>query len=112
MWCIYFKCVIVVVGVIECYIGFVNNDCSGIMMVSVVCVYVNCWVMVMVKFVLVFINNDDGYKIVCDFMVKGVNVFVVVDICNEGLEIDGIEVYCGVVIFDIKGCYGVIEVIV
>lgn len=89
MWCIIFKCVIMVIGVIEWYIFFVNNDRLGIMLVGVMWVYVNCWVVMLmckdIDKIVIFINGDDGYCIVFDLIINGVFVLGVVDICKDVL---------------------------
>lgn len=112
MWRVYSKRAIVAAGAIERHIGFANNDRPGIMMASAVRAYANRWATATAKSVLVFTNNDDGYKTARDLMSKGVNVPAVVDTRNEGPEIEGTEVHRGAVILDTKGRHGVTEAIV
>ena len=112
MWRIYSKRAIVAAGAIERHIGFANNDRPGIMMAGAVRAYANRWATATAKSVVVFTNNDDGYKTARDLMAKGVRVPAVVDTRPEGCAIEGTEVLAGATIIDTKGRHGVTEAIV
>ena len=112
LWRIYSKRAIVAAGAIERHIGFANNDRPGVMMASAVRAYANRWATATAKSVLVFTNNDDGYKTARDLMAKGVTVPAVIDTRETGCEIEGTEVLTGATIIDTKGRHGVTEAII
>ncbi|MEO0567048.1 MAG: sarcosine oxidase subunit alpha family protein [Pseudomonadota bacterium] len=79
LWRIYSKRAILAAGSTERPIAFPDNDRPGIMLSGAVRSYVNRFGVAPGKQVVVFTNNDDGWRTASDLVAKGVEVNALID---------------------------------
>ncbi len=79
LWRIYSKRSLLTAGSTERPIAFPNNDRPGIMLAGAVRTYVNRYGVTPGKQVVVFTNNDDGWRTATDLTAKGVTITAVID---------------------------------
>ena len=79
LWRIYSKRSLLASGSTERSIAFGNNDRPGIMLSGAVRSYLNRWGVAPGKNIVLFTNNDDGWKTAIDLQNKGINVPAIID---------------------------------
>ncbi len=79
LWRIYSKRAVLAAGATERPIAFGNNDRPGIMLAAAVRTYVNRFGVTPGQQVVIFTNNDDGWRTAVDLVSKGVSVTTVID---------------------------------
>ncbi|MEL6375765.1 MAG: 2Fe-2S iron-sulfur cluster-binding protein, partial [Pseudomonadota bacterium] len=79
LWRIYSKRAILAAGSTERPIAFPDNDRPGIMLSGAVRSYVNRFGVAPGKQMVVFTNNDDGWRTASDLVAKGVEVNALID---------------------------------
>ncbi len=79
LWRIYSKRAILTAGATERSIAFPMNDRPGVMLAGSVRTYVNRYGVAPGKKVVVFTNNDDGWRTATDLYAAGVTIAAVID---------------------------------
>ncbi len=79
LWRVYSKNAILSAGSTERSIAFANNDRPGVMLAGAVRAYANRWGVTPGKKVIIFTNNDDGWRTAFDLLDKGVEVPAIID---------------------------------
>ena len=104
LWKIYSKFSILSSGATERSIAFGNNDRPGIMLAGSIREYINRWSVCPGKNIVVFTNNDDGWRTVSDLKSNNIKVSAVIDVRKETTFHDKeIPVYSGTRIVDTSG---------
>ena len=105
LWRIYAKQTILATGATERPIAFHNNDRPGIMLAGAVRAYVNRWGVSPGDRVVVFTNNDSGWRTAQDLVNKGVTVVAIVDsrTASDMSTPSGVEAFMGQTIAGTKG---------
>ena len=78
-WRIFAKRAVLAAGAEERPIAFGGNDVPGIMLASAMRVYANRYAVAAGNSVVVFTNNDSGYRTARDLSERGVNVEAIID---------------------------------
>ncbi|MGI9506963.1 MAG: sarcosine oxidase subunit alpha family protein, partial [Geminicoccaceae bacterium] len=112
LWRVYAKRTILAAGAIERSIAFPNNDRPGVMLSGAVRAYANRFAATPGKRVVVFTNNDDGWRTAADLAAKGVDVPAIVDTrdLDQHSTIAGARVLLGGRVVDTKGRKGLTSV--
>ena len=97
LWRIYSKRSLLTAGATERPIVFSNNDRPGIMLAGAVRSYVNRFGVAPGKNVVIFTNNDDGWRTARDLIKKGIHVSALIDVRDNVKHPDmmGTEVITG-----------------
>jgi sarcosine oxidase subunit alpha len=83
LWKVRARRVVLATGAIERPLVFADNDRPGVMLAGAVRAYVNRFGVDPGRKVLVFANNDDGYRTALDLADAGVRVVAVVDLRSD-----------------------------
>ncbi len=86
LWKVRARQVVLATGAIERPLVFADNDRPGVMLAGAARTYVNRFGVGPGHRVLVFANNDDGYRTALDLADAGVGVVAVVDLRADGSE--------------------------
>jgi sarcosine oxidase subunit alpha len=101
-WKIMAKRAVLAAGAEERPIVFGGNDVPGVMLASAMRTFANRYAVASGKSVVVFTNNDSGYRTARDLKAKGVHVEVIVDSRKDGLgDAQGVPVLKGRTIADV-----------
>ncbi|MGI9484323.1 MAG: sarcosine oxidase subunit alpha family protein [Geminicoccaceae bacterium] len=84
LWRVYAKQAVLAAGAVERPIAFPNNDRPGIMLAGAVRTYANRFAATPGRRVVVFTNNDDGWRTATDLVARGVDIRAVID--TRGIE--------------------------
>ena len=104
LWKIYTKYSILCSGATERSIAFGNNDRPGIMLAGSLRAYLNRWSVCPGRNIIVFTNNDDGFKTAIDLKAKNINVKAIVDSRkNSDIEVEGIPTFRNTSVVDTSG---------
>ena len=108
LWRVYAKRTILAAGAVERPIAFPNNDRPGVMLAGAVRSYANRFAVTPGRRVVVFTNNDDGWRTATDLAAKGIDVPAIVDTraLEKHPEIAGARVLLGGRVIDTKGRKG------
>ncbi len=112
LWRIYAKRTVLAAGAIERSIAFPNNDRPGVMLAGAVRSYVNRWGVTPGKRVVVFTNNDDGWRTAADLAAKGIDIPAIVDTRREEplLHLAGAKILMGGRVIDTSGRKGLTSI--
>ncbi|MEM9441861.1 MAG: glycine cleavage T C-terminal barrel domain-containing protein, partial [Pseudomonadota bacterium] len=112
LWRIYAKRTVLAAGAIERSIAFPNNDRPGVMLAGAVRSYVNRWGVTPGKRVVVFTNNDDGWRTAADLAAKGIDIPAIVDTRREKplLHLAGAKILMGGRVIDTSGRKGLTSI--
>lgn len=103
-WRIMAKRAVMATGAEERPIVFGGNDVPGVMTASAMRTYANRYAAVAGKSVVVFTNNNSGYRTARDMRAHGVRVEVIIDSRKEpGCDAGGVPVIRGGVIVNVRG---------
>ena len=91
LWKIYTKFAIICTGSTERSIAFGNNDRPGIMLSGAIRSYVNRWSVCPGKNVVIFTNNDDGWRTAQDLKNKNINIKAIID-SRENINLNDKEI--------------------
>ena len=109
LWRVYSKRAILAAGATERSIAFGNNDRPGIMLAGAVRAYVNRWGVAPGKRVVIFTNNDDGWRTAADLAKNGVNIAAIID--SRSIEPlatpEGAIIAMGEQVIDTTGRHGI-----
>jgi methylglutamate dehydrogenase subunit C len=107
-WRVFAKKAVLAAGAEERPIAFGGNDVPGVMTASAMRHYANRYGVAAGSNIMVFTNNDSGYRTARDLKAAGVHVAVVVD-SREGAKADsaGVPVIRGKRLADVRGGKGV-----
>ncbi|NRG17761.1 sarcosine oxidase subunit alpha family protein [Rhizobiales bacterium] len=103
LWRIYARRTVLAAGAVERPIAFADNDRPGIMLAGAVRAYANRWAVAVGRQVVVFTNNDDGYRTAADLMAKGVEVPAIVDTRSDAAVDVGVPVFAGAAVVGTSG---------
>ncbi len=105
LWRIYSKRAVLAAGATERPIAFGNNDRPGVMLAGAVRSYVNRFGVAPGKRVIVFTNNDDGWRTAADLSAKGIEVPTIVDARDipAPMALPSTEALMGQTVIDTKG---------
>ncbi|HRX36438.1 MAG TPA: sarcosine oxidase subunit alpha family protein [Aestuariivirga sp.] len=107
-WRIIAKKAVLAAGAEERPIAFGGNDVPGVMVASAMRTFANRYAAAVGKSVVVFTNNDSGYRTARDMKAHGVHVEVIVDSRTESKADAGcVPVLRGRMIADVNGGKGV-----
>lgn len=97
LWRIYSKRTLLCAGATERPIAFGDNDRPGIMLAGSVRSYLNRFGVAAGRQVVVFTNNDDGWRTAVDLHAASVDIVAVVDTRNipAPVELAGVRTYMG-----------------
>ena len=97
LWRIYSKRVLLCAGATERPIAFGDNDRPGIMLAGSVRSYLNRFGVAAGRQVVVFTNNDDGWRTAVDLHAASIDVVAVVDTRNipAPFELAGVKIFMG-----------------
>jgi len=110
-WRFIAKRAVLAAGAEERPIAFGGNDVPGVMLASAMRTYANRYAVVPGKAVVVFTNNDSGYRTARDMMAHGVRVEAIVDSRPaSSADTGGARVLDGRTIADVKGRKNVVAV--
>jgi len=112
LWRVYAKRAVLAAGAIERSIAFPNNDRPGVMLAGAVRTYANRFAVTPGKRVIVFTNNDDGWRTAADLAAKGVTIPAVIDTRDRKplADITGAKIVMGGRIIDTKGRKGLASI--
>ena len=103
-WRILAKKAVLAAGAEERPIAFGGNDVPGVMTASAMRHYANRYAAAAGRNVMVFTNNDSGYRTARDFKARGVNVAVIVDSRGDAkADAGGVPVLRGRALADVAG---------
>ena len=103
-WRIIAKRAVLAAGAEERPIVFGGNDVPGVMLASAMRSFANRYAAASGKSVVVFTNNDSGYRTARDMKIHGVHVEVIVDSrADAKADAGGVPVLRGRMIADVKG---------
>ena len=103
-WRILAKKAVLAAGAEERPIAFGGNDVPGVMTASAMRHYANRYAAAAGRNVMVFTNNDSGYRTARDFKARGVNVAVIVDSrADAKADAGGVPVLRGRALADVAG---------
>ena len=103
-WRIMAKRAVMATGAEERPIVFGGNDVPGVMTASAMRTYANRYAAAAGKSVVVFTNNNSGYRTARDMRAHGVHVEVIIDSRKEpGCDAGGVPVIRGGVIVNVRG---------
>ncbi len=103
-WRIMAKRAVMATGAEERPIVFGGNDVPGVMTASAVRTYANRYAAAAGKSVVVFTNNNSGYRTARDMKAHGVHVEVIIDSRNESkADAGGVPVIRGGAIVNVRG---------
>ncbi len=105
LWRIYARQTILSAGATERSIAFGNNDRPGIMLAGAVRTYLNRFGVAPGKQVIVFTNNDDGWRTAADLSRAGVAPAAIIDTRSipEPMHLPGVQVLMGARITTTRG---------
>ncbi len=109
LWRVYSKRAILSAGSTERPIAFPNNDRPGVMLAGAVRAYANRWGVASGKKVVVFTNNDDGWRTAYDLLDMGVDVPAIIDVRSEVALTapEGVQVFNNQHVIDTQGRHGI-----
>jgi heterotetrameric sarcosine oxidase alpha subunit len=103
-WRIMAKRAVMATGAEERPIVFGGNDVPGVMTAGALRTYANRYAAAAGKSVVVFTNNNSGYRTARDMKAHGVHVEVIIDSCKESTaDAGGIPVIRGGAIVNVRG---------
>ena len=103
-WRIMAKRAVLAAGAEERPIVFGGNDVPGVMLASAMRTYANRYAAAAGKSVVVFTNNNSGYRTARDMKAHGVHVEVIIDSRKEShADAGGVPVIRGGAIVNVKG---------
>ena len=104
LWKIYSKYSILCSGATERSIAFGNNDRPGIMLAGALRSYLNRWSLCPGKNIVIFTNNDDGWKTALDLKAKNINLKAVIDTReNVNFKIPDTQIFTNTSIVNTSG---------
>lgn len=97
LWRIRARRVLLATGATERSIVFADNDRPGIMLAGAVRSYVNRFGVAAGRQVVVFTNNDDGWRTAADLLEAGIRVCALIDTRKDAtpMQLPGIRTICG-----------------
>ena len=109
LWRLYSRRSILSAGATERSIAFANNDRPGVMLAGAVRAYVNRWGVTPGQRVVVFTNNDDGWRTAYDLLNKGIEVPAIIDSrpCVSQKVPAGVQLYCNDRVVNTRGRHGI-----
>jgi sarcosine oxidase subunit alpha len=112
LWRIYAKHAVLAAGALERGIAFANNDRPGVMLAGAVRAYVNRFAAAPGRRVVVFTNNDDGWRTARDLRARDIDVPAVVDTraIEPRAEIAGAQIVMGGRVVNASGRKGLTSV--
>ena len=103
-WRIMAKRAVMATGAEERPIVFGGNDVPGVMLASAMRTYANRYAAAAGQSVVVFTNNNSGYRTARDMRAQGVHVEVIIDSRSESkADAGGVPVIRGGMIVNVKG---------
>ena len=107
-WRIIARKAVLAAGAEERPVAFGGNDVPGVMLASAMRTYANRYAAAAGRSVVVFTNNDSGYRTARDLKAHGVHVEVIVDSrADARADASGVPVLKGRLIADVNGKKGV-----
>ncbi len=112
LWRVYAKQSVLAAGAVERSIAFPNNDRPGVMLAGAVRTYANRFAAAPGKRVVVFTNNDDGWRTATDLAARGVDIPAVIDTrdIDRPADVEGAVVLMGGRVIGTKGRKGLTSV--
>ena len=112
LWRIYAKQTLLGAGATERSIAFANNDRPGIMLAGAVRTYVNRFGVAPGKDVVVFTNNDDGWRTAADLTRAGVSLAAIIDTrtTSAPMKLPGVRIVMGGQVITTSGRLGLSSV--
>ncbi|MDH3659110.1 MAG: sarcosine oxidase subunit alpha family protein [Alphaproteobacteria bacterium] len=113
LWRVYARQAVLAAGAIERSIAFANNDRPGVMLAGALRAYANRYAVTPGRRIVVFTNNDDGWRTATDLAAKGVDIPAIIDTrdVEPRLDVAGAWVLMGGRVVDTRGRKGLTSVV-